>query len=64
MKNRIFLLFALVALLRSQLINSQVKLAEGALSAVDAETLKAFVAAGGNVDSPQEYSEVSAIVSK
>lgn len=49
---------------RSLLINSQVKLAEGALPKADAEILKSFVAAGGCADSPQGYSKVSAIISK
>lgn len=49
---------------RSLLICSQVKLAEGLLSADDKQTLKSFVEVGGNVEEIQSYSKVSYIVSK
>lgn len=49
---------------RSLLIASQVKLTEGSLRAEDAQILKSFVEAGANVNNPQVYSEVSAIISK
>lgn len=49
---------------RSLLISSQVKLAEGLLSADDEQTLKSFVEVGGNVENFQSYSKVSYIVSK
>lgn len=52
------------AIRRSLLINSQVKLMEGNISQEDANKLKTFIWLGGNVDSPQVYSEVSAIVAK
>lgn len=49
---------------RSLLINSQVKLAQGTLSKEETDALKSFISVGGNVDNPQEYTRISAIVSK
>ena len=49
---------------RTLLIASQVKLTEGALRTEEAQILKSFVEAGANVNNPQVYSEVSAIISK
>lgn len=49
---------------RSLLISSQVKLVAGGLTAKEARVLNSFVKSGGNVDAPQTYSEVSAIVAK
>jgi len=48
----------------SLLINAQIKLAEGSLSAKDETLLKSFVNSGGNASEPQEYTKVSAILSK
>lgn len=49
---------------RSLLINSQVKLTQGTLSKEETDALKSFISVGGNVDNPQEYTRISAIVSK
>lgn len=52
------------AIRRSLLINSQVKLTEGNLSQEEENVLNSFIKVGGNADTPQAYTEVSAIVSK